>query len=145
MPTSKLKIAFGGAAVLGAGLLGISAAFAQPAHKVTTITRAVASNPVSAAPVAAAPVAAAPVAAAPVAAAPVAAATASAPAVSAAEPAGPDTDTLQEGDQTTPDVPGATADETAGNESETGSANDDPNGHADPPGDVQHEGGAGEN
>jgi hypothetical protein len=63
-----------------------------------------------------------------------------------------DTDTLQQGDQTTPDnltgAAAATGDEAnekaeeAGAESE--SASDGPGGHQDPPGDVQHEGGAGE-
>jgi hypothetical protein len=83
------------------------------------------------------------------------------------EPTSPDTDTLQRGDQTTPDTTAATAvtavtavhpaavhgvtvhraatteadppgDE---NGTETENPNDGPGGHEDPPGDVQHEGG----
>lgn len=53
-----------------------------------------------------------------------------APAVEAAEPAGPDTDTLQEGDQTTPDTAAEKADasgEAAGAEA------DGPGGHQDDP------------
>lgn len=91
------------------------------------------------------------------------------------EVTGPDTDTLQQGDQTTADTtvpaaavpaaapvarvaaaskaathPAATGEqgnETAAEnqgESETETASDGPGGHEDPPGDVQHEGGAGE-
>ncbi|HEV7523989.1 MAG TPA: hypothetical protein VGP92_03450 [Acidimicrobiia bacterium] len=63
-----------------------------------------------------------------------------------------DGDTVQQGDQTTPDVPGAsetpepavksatakaTAAETPGTETET--ANDGPGGHADAPGAVDHQ------
>jgi hypothetical protein len=84
------------------------------------------------------------------------------------EPTSPDTDTLQQGDQTTPDtagqkaatavhpaaVHGVTAHRAATgtqadppgdeNPNETENANDGPGGHEDPPGDVQHEGGPGE-
>ena len=56
--------------------------------------------------------------------------------VTQAEPAGPDTDTLQEGDQTTPDVAGAA--ETAGEAPEgseaVGAESDGPGGHEDPAG-----------
>lgn len=57
-----------------------------------------------------------------------------------------DTDNVQEGDQSTPDVPGA-ADEATGAESatsESGVSDGADGGHEDPPGDVNHEGGAGE-
>jgi hypothetical protein len=83
------------------------------------------------------------------------------------EPTSPDTDTLQQGDQTTPDravtavhpaaVHGVTAHQRTaatahraegpenGPENETEvDQNDGPGGHQDPPGDVQHEGGADE-
>jgi len=65
-----------------------------------------------------------------------------------------DTDTLQQGDQTTPDVPGAvetpdpsekpatSAASTSGEKpaaSETETANDGPGGHQDPPGNVDHQ------
>jgi hypothetical protein len=65
-----------------------------------------------------------------------------------------DTDTLQQGDQTTPDVPGAaetpdpsekpttSAVTTSGEKpatSETETANDGPGGHQDPPGNVDHQ------
>ena len=53
-----------------------------------------------------------------------------------AEPTGPDTDTLQEGDQTTPDAAGAA--ETAGEAPEgseaVGAESDGPGGHEDPAG-----------
>jgi hypothetical protein len=68
-------------------------------------------------------------------------------------PAPAETDTVQQGDQTTPDVPGAvekadpaekpgtpeagTAEKPG--TSETGTANDGPGGHADPPGNVDHQ------
>ncbi|MEO6205686.1 MAG: hypothetical protein ABIO67_09925, partial [Mycobacteriales bacterium] len=61
-----------------------------------------------------------------------------------------DTDTLQEGNQTSPDVPGAAdAAEPAGTEkadaSETGASDGNDGGHADVEGvDVNHEGGADE-
>jgi hypothetical protein len=85
-----------------------------------------------------------------------------------AEPTSPDTDTLQQGDQTTPDSAAVAAakivkaapksvsaesdpaaestSETTSEEatSESQSASDGPGGHADPPGDVQHEGGPNE-
>ncbi len=65
------------------------------------------------------------------------------PAVQPVEPAGADTDTLQEGDQTTPDVAGAAAEaagtEKAGTEKagaeEPGDANLAGGGHADDPND----------
>jgi hypothetical protein len=84
------------------------------------------------------------------------------------EPTSPDTDTLQQGDQTAPDSAtvvspavvkaaakavsaesdpaGESTSETASEEasSESESASDGPGGHADPPGDVQHEGGPNE-
>jgi hypothetical protein len=65
-----------------------------------------------------------------------------------------ETDTLQQGDQTTPDVPGAaeipdpsekpttSAATTSGEKpatSETATANDGPGGHQDPPGNVDHQ------
>ncbi len=59
-----------------------------------------------------------------------------------------DPDTLQQGDQTTPDKPGSADKETtdaAGTESanenapESGTANDGPGGHADGPGNVDHQ------
>jgi hypothetical protein len=62
------------------------------------------------------------------------------------EPAGTDTDNLQQGDQTTPDVAGAgSAAEAAGESAkeattETGTAADGPGGHADPAGqNVDHQ------
>ena len=56
-----------------------------------------------------------------------------------------DGDTIQQGDQTTPDVAGQdeTASKTEPSESSTGAA-DNPAGHADPAGDVQHNGGSNE-
>lgn len=86
------------------------------------------------------------------------------------EPTTPDTDNVQEGDQTTPDAPAAaqatvakatvakatvarpaaravtkSSSETSGEDSESSSEteapSDGPGGHADPAGDVQHEGG----
>jgi hypothetical protein len=64
----------------------------------------------------------------------------SAPSSQQAEPTSADSDTLQQGDQTTPDTP-ATAGQGAENNAETESqdATDGPGGHADPAGDVQHE------
>ena len=55
-----------------------------------------------------------------------------APVVEVVEPAGADTDTLQEGDQTTPDAPGAEAPEAG---TEAGTEADGPGGHADDPND----------
>ncbi len=77
-------------------------------------------------------------------AAPQTATTAAAP---AAEVTSPDTDTLQQGDQNTPDTTTATDKADAqgtGETPESGSASDGPGGHQDPAGDVQHEGGANE-
>jgi hypothetical protein len=54
-----------------------------------------------------------------------------------------DTDNVQSGDQTTPDSPAASATENSGEAPET-AGSDGPGGHADPPGDVQHQGGASE-
>ncbi len=72
-------------------------------------------------------------------------ATVTAPAAEAPEPAGPDTDTLQQGDQTTPDVAGANegteapeSGEKAGVE-EPGDENLPGGGHADQPGNVDHQ------
>lgn len=68
-----------------------------------------------------------------------------------AEPTSPDTDNIQQGDQTTPDTVGAktsdrgeTSGSASGSETEASSPNDNPKGHADPPGDVQNQGGAAE-
>jgi len=61
-----------------------------------------------------------------------------APVVVAAEPAGPDTDTLQEGDQTTPDTAAEAAGEAvepAGAAAEAGAEADGPGGHQDNPAD----------
>ncbi|MEO7058552.1 MAG: hypothetical protein ABI083_02415 [Lapillicoccus sp.] len=64
-----------------------------------------------------------------------------------------DTDTLQQGDQTTPDKARAAdpADPASSSKAEvpegmpeSAAASDGPGGHADPAGDVQHEGGANE-
>ena len=60
-----------------------------------------------------------------------------------------DTDTLQQGDQTTPDTAAEQANETANETAaesagESAAADDGPGGHEDPPGDIQHEGGANE-
>jgi hypothetical protein len=82
----------------------------------------------------------------------------------AGEPTTPDTDNLQQGDQNTPDtgsvaaptlVTSGTAAKESSSEnttesasaeasSESETASDGPGGHADPAGDVQHEGGANE-
>src|SRR5882672_175581 len=86
---------------------------------------------------------AAPVVAAPVVAAP-AAIPAALPTTEPVEPAGADTDTLEQGDQTTPDAAGAVTDpaEAAGTETEkagaeeTGDANLPGGGHADDPNDA---------
>jgi hypothetical protein len=64
----------------------------------------------------------------------------------AAKDASGDTDNVQQGDQTTPDVPGST-DPGESSSSETGSENgtsetgpsDGPGGHADPAGNVDHQ------
>ena len=79
---------------------------------------------------------------------PTAAPTPAAPVVQV-EPVGPDTDTLQQGDQTTPDVAGAAeapeaaggAPEAAGGAPETaGAESDGPGGHEDPAGqNVDHQ------
>ena len=55
---------------------------------------------------------------------------------SASEPTGPDNDTLQEGDQTTPDVAGAaeTAGEAPDGTEAAGAESDGPGGHEDPAG-----------
>ena len=84
---------------------------------------------------------AAPAAAAPAAPAVEAVAPAAKPAAQPVEPVGADTDTLQEGDQTTPDSPAEQAAEKAGTESEQagaeepGDANLPGGGHADNPND----------
>jgi hypothetical protein len=84
---------------------------------------------------------AAPAAAAPAAPAVEAVAPAAKPAAQPVEPVGADTDTLQEGDQTTPDSPAEQAAEKAGTESEKagaeepGDANLPGGGHADNPND----------
>lgn len=78
----------------------------------------------------------------------------------AVEATTPDTDNVQEGDQSTPDVaavaktatvvrsvarPSATGEDSEGaSESEGSGQSDGPGGHQDPAGDVQHEGDAGE-
>lgn len=65
-----------------------------------------------------------------------AAAPANAVTAPAVEPADTDTDTLQEGDQTTPDTAAETAAEKAGAETEkAGAESDGPGGHADDPND----------
>lgn len=87
---------------------------------------------------------AAPAQAAPVQAAPPAVEPAAEPAVEPVEPAGADTDTLQDGDQTTPDVADKAAEaagtEKAGTEKagaeEPGDANLPGGGHADDPNDA---------
>lgn len=57
-----------------------------------------------------------------------------------AEPiqSGPDTDNIQSGDQTTPDT-GSNAEQSSETTGESGSANDGPGGHADAPGNVDHQ------
>jgi hypothetical protein len=55
-----------------------------------------------------------------------------------------DGDTVQSGDQTTPDTPGSASIESTVTGSETAAPSDGPGGHADAPGDIQHIGGAGE-
>ena len=50
----------------------------------------------------------------------------------------PDTDNIQSGDQTDPDT-GASAEQSSETSGETGSANDGPGGHADAPGNVDHQ------
>lgn len=92
-----------------------------------------------------------------------------APRPAAAEPTVPDTDSVQEGDQTAPDAPAvahpysarltasvarpvvaeATTEQPgeeaeSSGESEGTDQSDGPGGHQDPPGDVQHEGGSSE-
>jgi hypothetical protein len=87
---------------------------------------------------------------------PSAAAPAPAAPIVQADPVGPDTDTLQQGDQTTPDVAGAaekatsesatsetageTADETSEGSEAKGTESDGPGGHEDPAGqNVDHQ------
>ena len=71
-------------------------------------------------------------------------------AVASAEPTSPDNDSIQQGDQITPDAPGvattashhhgAKADGEHGQENkESSGESDGPGGHADPSGNVQHE------
>ena len=57
-----------------------------------------------------------------------------------AEPvqSGPDADNIQSGDQTTPDA-GSSAEQGSETSGETGSVNDGPGGHADAPGNVDHQ------
>jgi hypothetical protein len=59
------------------------------------------------------------------------------------EPAGPDTDAVQQGDQTSPDYATAAAAQATDNPGEAAQSengpSDGPGGHADPSGDVQHE------
>jgi hypothetical protein len=61
------------------------------------------------------------------------------------QPTCPDTDTLQQGDQTSPDAPGQNGacekagDEKAGTEQESPGSSDGAGGHADPAGTEQHE------
>jgi hypothetical protein len=60
------------------------------------------------------------------------------------EPTGPDTDAVQQGDQTSPDYATAAAAQAPDNpgeaaQSENSAPSDGPGGHADPSGDVQHE------
>jgi hypothetical protein len=57
---------------------------------------------------------------------------------------GPDTDNLQQGDQTTPDTTGGAASETTGESAgegtgESSGESDGPGGHADPAGNVDHQ------
>ncbi|MDX6241871.1 MAG: hypothetical protein QOG10_6695 [Kribbellaceae bacterium] len=72
--------------------------------------------------------------------------------LSSVSKAAPDTDNVQQGDQTTPDVPGVASPEKAGAEkagtekagtekagAETPDASDGPGGHADAPGTVDHQ------
>jgi hypothetical protein len=67
--------------------------------------------------------------------------------LSSVSKAAPDTDNVQQGDQTTPDVPGTASPEKAGTEkagtekagTETPDASDGPGGHADAPGTVDHQ------
>jgi len=59
--------------------------------------------------------------------------------VTPAEKPGPDTDAVQQGDQTTPDQPGAAEHEKAGAEQERTTEADGPGGHADPAGNVDHQ------
>lgn len=65
---------------------------------------------------------------------------AAAPKTEAVEPAGADTDTLQEGDQTTPDTPAEQAAEAAGSETEKAGAETEKAG-AEEPGDENLPGG----
>jgi hypothetical protein len=70
-------------------------------------------------------------------------------AAAVSEVAGPDTDAVQQGDQTSPDTAGAAAASAASHvraapsgeesDSESSGPSDGPGGHADPAGDVQHE------
>ncbi|HEY6277251.1 MAG TPA: hypothetical protein VIX86_13080 [Streptosporangiaceae bacterium] len=62
------------------------------------------------------------------------------------EPAGPDSDAIQQGDQTSPDYAAAAVGQAIPTDnpgeaasSENSAASDGPGGHADPSGDVQHE------
>ena len=61
-----------------------------------------------------------------------------APAVSEATTAG-DTDSVQEGDQTTPDTGAEKAEAESAGEAESATESDGPGGHEDPPGNVDHE------
>lgn len=60
----------------------------------------------------------------------------------AVEPVGPDADTLQEGDQTTPDTGTEAADpaeSATASATESAAGSDGPGGHADPAGEVDHQ------
>jgi hypothetical protein len=61
-----------------------------------------------------------------------------APAVSEAATAA-DTDSVQEGDQTTPDTGAEKAEAESAGETESATESDGPGGHEDPPGNVDHE------
>jgi hypothetical protein len=62
-------------------------------------------------------------------------------AVVSQEPTGPDTDTIQQGNQTSPDatMAAATGGENASENSSENAPSDGPGGHADTSGNVQHE------
>ena len=139
MPTVSRKLALVAGFALTAGALGSGVAFAGSSNHAPSVRPAVKSAPAvvgSASSSAARPAKAAlPKAAAPKAAAPRIASSQS------EDPSAPDTDNIQEGDQTTPDAAATASASESGSEQDTESAteSDGPGGHADPAGNVDHQ------
>lgn len=132
MPTVSRKLTLVVGFALAVGALGGGVALAASSNQAPSVRPAVKPAPAAVAPAAVKPAALAPAAVKPAAVAPKAAKSG----LSAA-----DTDTLQQGDQTTPDAVGSAAESEPGSEQETESAteSDGPGGHEDPAGNVDHQ------